>query len=131
MFRKFALCLVVAGSASAGLAVTANAQSTTRIETRPFYGAVVTLEQGVRVYRALPPERNVIINPDGTPISLGFNEAHVYEQSQNYNYNYGPGVEFAPNGIYGTPFIDGRGLGKRHGRFGHGSHHRQRGYQLP
>ena len=51
MFRKFALCLALAGFASAGLAVTANAQSTTRIETRPFYGAVVTLEQGVRVYR--------------------------------------------------------------------------------
>ena len=28
---------------------------TTRIETRPFYGATVTLEEGVRVFRPLPP----------------------------------------------------------------------------
>ena len=38
---------------------------TTRIETRPFYGAVVTLEEGVRVFRPLPVERQVIINPGG------------------------------------------------------------------
>ena len=38
---------------------------TTRIETRPYYGAVVTVENGVRVWRPLPPHDRIIINPDG------------------------------------------------------------------
>ena len=44
---------------------------TTRIEPRPVYGAVVTLEKGVRVYRPLPPHDRVIINPgNATPIGI-------------------------------------------------------------
>ena len=44
---------------------------TTRIETRPYYGAVVTIEQGVRVYRPVPPTQHLIVNPDGaTPLQL-------------------------------------------------------------
>ncbi len=38
---------------------------TTRIEPRAFYGASVTIEEGVRVFRPLPPQRQVIINPGG------------------------------------------------------------------
>ena len=70
----------------------ASAQSTTRIESRPFYGATVTLEEGVRVIRPLPPERHVIINPDNaTPLSLSFNDTRIYENRiiRNYNYNDG------------------------------------------
>ena len=48
----------------------AQAPHTTRIETRPYYGAVVTIEQGVRVYRPVPPTTHLIINPDGAA-SLG------------------------------------------------------------
>ncbi len=52
---------------------------TTRIETRPFYGATVTLEEGVRVFRPLPRHERVIINPNGqTPLSLSFNETREY-----------------------------------------------------
>ena len=48
---------------------------TTRIETRPFYGATVTLEEGVRVFRPLPRHDRVIINPGGqTPLSLSYSE---------------------------------------------------------
>ena len=40
---------------------------TTRIEPRPFYGATVTIEDGVRVFRPLPPhDRIIIVNPGGT-----------------------------------------------------------------
>jgi hypothetical protein len=47
------------------------AQVTTRIETRPYYGAVTTVEKGVRVWRALPPHDRIIINPGGrTPLNL-------------------------------------------------------------
>jgi len=44
---------------------------TTRIEPRPFYGATVTLEEGVRVFRPLPRHDRVIINPGhGTPLHV-------------------------------------------------------------
>jgi hypothetical protein len=39
---------------------------TTRIEPRPFYGATVTMEAGVRVFRPLPPHDRVIIDPSYT-----------------------------------------------------------------
>lgn len=38
---------------------------TTRILPAQVFGATVTLEQGVRVFRPLPPNRHVIINPEG------------------------------------------------------------------
>lgn len=61
MRRVLIACALVAlaAPAIAGDAVT------TRIETRPYYGAVVTVEQGVRVWRPLPPHDRIIINPDG------------------------------------------------------------------
>jgi hypothetical protein len=59
---------------------------TTRIETRPFYGATVTLEAGVRVYRPLPPHDRVIINPNGkTPLHLGFEENTWTSHTYTYN----------------------------------------------
>ncbi len=52
-------------------ASTALAQHTTRIETRPYYGAVVTIEHGVRVYRPVPPTTHLIVNPDAaTPLEI-------------------------------------------------------------
>ena len=94
---------------------------TTRIEPRPFYGAVVTLEEGVRVIRPLPPERHVIINPDNaTPLSLGFNETRVYENRTIRNYNYNDGgssssgssSSYGRAGFYGPSFVTG---GQRRG----------------
>jgi hypothetical protein len=46
---------------------------TTRIEPRSVYGATITIEEGVRVFRPLPSERHVIVNPGGmTPLGLGY-----------------------------------------------------------
>lgn len=60
--------LLVIGLSGAALAQGAQ---TTRIETRPYYGAVVTIENGVRVYRPVPPTTHMIINPDGaTPLAI-------------------------------------------------------------
>ena len=62
----FLSCVLLVASASAALA-----QQTTRIETRPYYGAVVTIEHGVRVYRPVPPTTHLIVNPDGaTPLEI-------------------------------------------------------------
>jgi len=56
-------------------AARAEAPHTTRIETRPYYGAVVTIEHGVRVYRPVPPTQHLIVNPDGmTPLQLNIGE---------------------------------------------------------
>ncbi|MEO8422251.1 MAG: hypothetical protein ABI457_13765 [Hyphomicrobium sp.] len=69
-----------------GLASAALAESprTTRIETRPYYGAVVTIEHGVRVYRPVPPTQHLIINPEGaSPLQL----------------NVGEGANFAPQAV--------------------------------
>lgn len=72
MIRPLAL------AASAALAMTATAAGaqdshTTRIEETNAYGATVTVEEGVRVFRPLPADRHVIVNPGGrTPLSLNY-----------------------------------------------------------
>lgn len=77
--RALALSILTGvGACVAASAAQADAV-TTRIETRPFYGATVTLEEGVRVFRPLPRHDRVIINPSGrTPLSLGINDPGYY-----------------------------------------------------
>ena len=60
--------------------VAADAQTLTRIETHAFYGATVTVEEGVRVFRPLPSTGHMIINPGGkTPLSVNLSESvHHY-----------------------------------------------------
>lgn len=67
--------LLIATAAIAALGATSAAAydgGLVRIEPRPYYGAVVTIEQGVRVYRPLPTQNLMIINPNKTPVSLSF-----------------------------------------------------------
>lgn len=84
---------------------------TTRIEPRPFYGASVSIEAGVRVFRPMPSTNRVIVNPNGaTPLSLGFNETNVYERSYNYHqhdheYSGGSGSGYGGAYYFGTPGI--------------------------
>jgi hypothetical protein len=94
---SFALLLAGASAAAAA--------SLTRIETRPFYGATVTIEEGVRVFRPLPPHRHIIINPDGkTPLNLTFEERNVVVHQYQYTetepaddrFRYGGGFGFVP-----------------------------------
>jgi hypothetical protein len=69
---------------------------TTRIEPRAIYGATVTIEEGVRVFRPLPSEHHVIVNPGGlTPLSLGY-----------YDYRYAD-PRYAPR-AYGQGGASGR-----------------------
>lgn len=65
-----AIALLTTGGAHASDA------KTTRIEPRPYYGAVATIEHGVRVLRPLPPTRHVIINP-GHRTRLNLSETNV------------------------------------------------------
>lgn len=92
MIRVFAFSSASVALLALAAASQAAAEGTIRIETRPFYGAVVTLEEGVRVFRPLPADEYVIINPDGkTPLNLSLQESNVYEQRLVKNYNYGRG----------------------------------------
>ena len=69
---------IVAGLGILPAACRHSAQSTTRIESRPFYGATVTIEAGVRVFRPLPPHDRVIINPgNATPLTLNVGDPLV------------------------------------------------------
>jgi hypothetical protein len=137
MFRQFSICFVTMSTAMLTLAGVSRADGyTTRIETRPVYGATTTMEHGVRVIRPLPPVRQVIINPNRTPLSLGFNETNVYEHSANYNDDYGRvrrnnvGAYGVDGPIYSYPAY-GR-FGRGHGRFGHHSpRHRGHGHAGP
>jgi hypothetical protein len=52
--------------------------STTRIEPRPIYGAVFTIEHGVRVYRPVPPTTRLIVNPEGVPMMLNIGDPGTY-----------------------------------------------------
>jgi hypothetical protein len=119
------VCLAAAVSLLSSSAFAQEA-STTRIETRPFYGASVTMERGVRVFRPLPPPSKVIINPEGkTPVYLGFEEnrwtAHNTNTNTNYNYDRSSGSNDDGN-VYGG-VVEGR----RHGRPGHRHHSAPRG----
>lgn len=98
--RVLALGFVI--SLAAGTSA-ANAQSSTiRIEPRPVYGATVTIEEGVRVFRPLPPEKYVIVNPNGTPLNLGLSETNVTETKRSYSRS-------VNKHIYGNPWTRGWG----------------------
>ena len=78
MSRTLTISLLAAATLSVAGPALAEDGYTTRIETRPFYGAIVTMEQGVRVFRPLPPTRQLIINPGGqTPLNIGQTDVNV------------------------------------------------------
>lgn len=72
MTRKLAAAAAFLVIGTAG-ALAHDDAHTTRIEPSNAYGATVTIEEGVRVFRPLPSERHVIVNPGGrTPLSLNY-----------------------------------------------------------
>ena len=68
--RVIGLLPLAAIAAAVVIPASAETAHTTRIETRPVYGATVTLEHGVRVYRPVPPTEHLIVNPDSAPLVL-------------------------------------------------------------
>jgi hypothetical protein len=122
MSRQSTVALLALSAAVLLPATAALAQGTIRVEPRPFYGAVVTIEEGVRVFRPLPPDRYVVINPGHqTPLSLGIQDTTVYERREIHNYNHdsgrggsGGGYSLGGGGVYpGYAVRDGRAYGKR------------------
>jgi hypothetical protein len=109
VMRHLASSLAAIALVCAAAVPAAADSSTTRIETRPFYGAVITIEEGVRVYRPMPATRHMIVNPGGvTPLSLSHADVRVEEHNTNTNYNYhqdsGPAYGGAIGGFYPGPY---------------------------
>ena len=118
--RALALAVLTGVGVSVAAPMALAEAVTTRIETRPFYGATVTLEEGVRVFRPLPRHDRVIINPGGlTPLSLS------YSESRNYSFNeyVGGGGGDSP-GSYGPAYYGAEGNVLSHRR-----HHRRPGHR--
>jgi hypothetical protein len=82
--------IALAGVSLASATLPAKAQSTTRIESRPFYGATVTVEEGVRVFRPLPPQGRFIIKADGTDaLALGSSQPDNCACNRTYLHHVG------------------------------------------
>jgi hypothetical protein len=112
--RRLLPALVAAAAVLSPVAAAAES-ATTRIETRPFYGATVTLEEGVRVFRPLPSHDRVIINPGGTtPLSLGYEQRSSVSHNYFYDQRQGASAEPAPaQYVGGVPVY--AGPHRRHG----------------
>ena len=100
---------LLTGVAVAGSAVAGDAR-TTRIETRGFYGATVSIESGVRVFRPLPRTGHVIINPNQTPLHLSIEESrHTYESGSFRGPDRGSAHNATPQhanaAVGGVPFV--------------------------
>lgn len=124
---------IVSGLVTAAFTIviaTAGAQAgnakTIRIEPRAFYGATVSLEAGVRVFRPLPPTTHMIINPNQTPINLTIKEE---TKTVNRTINHNVQNSYAPSGGYSLGGFSGFGgklRGGKHHRGGHDQGNRGR-----
>lgn len=81
MSRSLAAALLALAAATPAFAQS----RTTQIEDRPTYGATITIEEGVRVFRPLPGDRHVIVNPNRTPLVLDVGDNQVINQNVNAN----------------------------------------------
>lgn len=77
------ITLITAGALALSAATAFAGSRTTQIEPRPTYGATVTIEEGVRVFRPLPRDRHVIVNPNRTPLVLDAGDDSVTNTNLN------------------------------------------------
>ena len=140
---SFVLALLAPALAAApALSQSQSTASTVRIEPRPYYGAVVTLEKNVRVWRPLPPTSHVIINPDNrTPLYLSLEKRdyanlpmapdmngagagapypYSYPVPDYYGYGDTYGPYFTGRNFHGNRFNRGLPPFRGHHRGGHG-----------
>jgi hypothetical protein len=102
-----AACL---GTATLGTVASAQDAFVTRIEPRSYYGATITVEEGVRVFRPLPPTRQIIINPTQTPLNLSYSETVERRYaSDNAGASDDNGNGDASNGSNSSEYANGNG----------------------
>ena len=111
------LALLTAALGLTATAAVAQHATLTRVEPRPFYGATVTLEAGVRVFRTLPSAKRVIINP-GHKTQLNISDTTIREtRTINTTINdnrSGAGAPVFAGGGSVLPYVS---FGGRRGRF--------------
>lgn len=110
--------IALAAAALSLIPAAANAQVVTRIETKPVYGATMTVEKGVRVWRGLPSAGHIIVNPGKAPISLNYNYSTVLVDGPVVAGGDGGGYAASPRVNYGWG-----GVGGGFGRYGARRHH--------
>lgn len=97
--------------------------SLVRIEPRPYYGAVVTIEQGVRVWRSLPRTQHMVINPTNAPVNVNITDIRETVTHRGHGGDHAPvGSHYAPssNGGY---YLPGYGPSRFHRFRGHAGKH--------
>lgn len=128
MFRVPLATAVAAATAALATPVLAGDAHTTRIEPRPFYGATISLEAGVRVFRPLPPHDRVIINPGNrTPLNLTIKDVNEKRYIESHNttvHKHEGGSGSAGSYVGGLPSY---GYGYSYARGGKRGHHRSHG----
>ena len=114
--------ILIAAVVFAQTSAQAGDAKTIRIEPRAFYGATVSLESGVRVFRPLPPPGYVIINPNQTPVNISVKDVtkRVYSTSHHHYHGAGrPGVVYGRPALgVGLPVVNRFRRGKRWGHRG-------------
>ncbi len=108
-FIAFAYAAITALAATTSMALASDG-GLVRIEPRPYYGAVVTIEHGVRVYRPLPTQQLMIINPNNVPVNVTFNrtianytaESTAADDSRGSHNGYAGYSGFGGYGGYGS-----------------------------
>ncbi len=104
-------------------AASAEGAQTVRIEPRPYYGAVVTIERGVRVWRPLPPTRHMIINPTNAPVSVNITDIRETVQHSGPAGGAAASASASAGGHAGAPSYY---YGRPHRHSGSAGHRQQR-----
>jgi hypothetical protein len=111
--KIFIACAALAAFSSS--TATAYDGGLVRIEPRPYYGAVVSIEQGVRVFRPLPNQNLMIINPGNkTPINLTFSRTIEHKAADSSGSN-GSGQSNAASSDAGARYGGISGFGNNVG----------------
>jgi len=103
----------------------ANDAKTIRIVPRAVYGATVSIEAGVRVFRPMPATSYVIVNPNRTPLSLTLKDVtkRVHKTVNHYSPR---GTETSRYHTSAGFYVPGKAKKRRHRGKRHGGYIRRR-----
>jgi hypothetical protein len=124
--NSIGIALAVLATVLSTCAAVANDAKTIRIVPRAVYGATVSIESGVRVFRPIPATSHMIVNPNRTPLNLTIKD--VTKRVHKTVNHFGQGrTEAAGYNSAGGFYIPPRSRAGRHGGKRHGGHSRRRG----
>lgn len=127
--NSIAIALAVLATVLSTGAVFAGDAKTVRIVPHAVYGATVSIEAGVRVFRPIPATSHMIVNPNRTPLNLTIKD--VTKRVHKTVNHYGQGRTAAAAAGYGYGYGGGfyvppRSRARRHGGKSHRGRIRRR-----